>query len=163
MGAFAVDQIKESVKTQQTNFINMGESAGSTFSLGVTFDGSNLSLIKMAPAVIIATLFRPFLWESKKVSTLLSSLESLAFMFFTLFVFFKSPRLFFRNIFKDPMILFCFFFSILFALFVGATTLNFGTLVRYKIPCMPFYLIALFIIQDRTRKIKNNPAVGGAA
>ncbi len=33
-------------------------------------------------------------------------------------------------------------------MFVGITTLNFGTLVRYKIPCLPFYLIALILILD---------------
>jgi hypothetical protein len=56
--------------------------------------------------------------------------------------------------------LYCLLFALLFALFVGATTTNFGTLVRYKIPCMPFYVAAMFIIQDRIRK-KNSPVVSG--
>lgn len=50
--------------------------------------------------------------------------------------------------------MFCFFFSIVFALFVGSTTLNFGTLVRYKIPCMPFYIIALILILEISKKRK---------
>jgi hypothetical protein len=109
----------------------------------------------MAPAAIVATLFRPFLWESKKLSTLLSSLESLALMIFTAFVLWRAgPFVFVRSIFRDPMIMFCFFFSVLFALFVGAITLNFGTLVRYKIPCMPFYIIALVLILDVSKKRK---------
>ena len=45
-------------------------------------------------------------------------------------------------------------FSLLFALFVGATTPNFGTLCRYKIPCMPFYIISLFLIMDKYGKLK---------
>jgi hypothetical protein len=49
-------------------------------------------------------------------------------------------------------VLYCFLFAMLFALFVGATTLNFGTLCRYKIPCMPFYVIALLLIWDSSRK-----------
>lgn len=138
------------------------EDASSSFSLGVEFDGTTSSLIKIAPAAIVATLYRPFIWESKKISTLLSSLESLAFMLFTLFVLYHAgPVNFVRSILKDPVIMYCFLFAILFALFVGATTANFGTLVRYKIPCMPFYLIALFLIQDRTMQQKNNPAIGG--
>jgi hypothetical protein len=149
MGAYAIDKLAETVKTQQTNFSNMSDIAESSFSLGVDFDGSTGSLIKMAPAAIVATLYRPFLWESKKISTLLSSLESLAMMLLTIYVFFKvGPVNFIRSFFKDPMIFFCFFFALLFALFVGATTLNFGTLVRYKIPCLPFYVIALFLILD---------------
>jgi hypothetical protein len=133
---------------------------GSTFSLGVEYDGSVSSLIKIAPAAIIATLYRPFLWESKKISTLLSSIESMVIMFFTLSVFFKAgPVNFFRPILKDPTILYCLLFAILFALFVGATTANFGTLVRYKIPCMPFYIIAIFLIQDWANKNKKSPQV----
>lgn len=156
MGAFSVDNLTESVQGQQDNFEAMADRAGSSFKLGVEFDGSGASLLKIAPAAINATLFRPYIWESKKISTLLSSLESLSLMIFTLYVFFKvGPWQFFKTIFRDPMILFCFFFSITFALFIGTTTLNFGTLVRYKIPCMPFYLMALFLVLDsRIKKQK---------
>ncbi len=157
MGFFAIDKLAESVGTQQTNYINMADLAGSSFSLGVEYDGSVTSLVKMAPAAVVATLFRPFLWESKKLSTLLSSLESLAIMMLTLYVFFKAgPANFIFILFRDPMVLFCFSFSVVFALFVGATTLNFGTLVRYKIPCLPFYVIALFLILDIYNKKKKS-------
>ncbi len=150
MGNFALEKLTESIQSQQKNFINMADRAESSFSLGVEYDGSLGSLVKLAPAAINATLFRPYLWESKKLSTLLSSLESLTLMLLTLFVLFKvGPFTFFKTIFKDPMVMFCFFFSVLFALFIGATTLNFGTLVRYKIPCMPFFVIALLLIYER--------------
>ncbi len=149
LGFFAVDKIAESVKTQQTNFINMADLAESSFSLGVEYDGSISSLLKMTPAAIGATFFRPYLWESKKISTLLSSLESLALMLLTVYVFFKAgPLKFFTIIFNNSMIFFCFFYSVLFALFVGATTLNFGTLVRYKIPCLSFYIISILLIWE---------------
>ncbi len=150
MGNFAIEKLSESVQNQQKNFIAMSDRAESSFSLGIEYDGSAGSLLRMAPAAINATLFRPYLWESKKLSTLLSSLESLTLMLLTLFVLIKvGPFAFVTTIFKDPMVMFCFFFSILFALFVGATTLNFGTLVRYKIPCMPFFVITVLLIYER--------------
>jgi len=157
MGSLAVDKLAETVKTQQNNYNNMADLAESSFSLGVEFDGSTSSLIKMAPAAIVATFYRPFIWESKKISTLLSSLESLGMMLLFVYVFFKvGPINFITSFFKDSMIFFCFFFSFLFALFVGATTLNFGTLVRYKIPCLPFYIIGLLIILDIYNKKKTH-------
>ena len=58
------------------------------------------------------------------------------------------------SIFKDPMIMYCLLFAITFALFIGVTTLNFGTLVRYKIPCMPFYIIGLILILQRSKEKK---------
>ncbi|MFT3978937.1 MAG: hypothetical protein QM687_00615 [Ferruginibacter sp.] len=151
MGTLAVEKLSESVAQQQNNFANMSDRAQSSFSLGVEYDGQSIgSLLKIAPAAINATLFRPYLWESKKISTLLSSLESLALMIYFLFVLLKvGPLKFIGSIIKDPLIMYCFFFSILFALFIGATTLNFGTLVRYKIPCMPFFLLSLMFIFDK--------------
>ncbi len=155
LGNLALDKLAETVQMQQTNFINMADQAESSFSLGVEFDGTNSSLIRMAPAAIVATFYRPFIWESKKISTLLSSLESLTLMLFTLYAFFRAgPVIFVTSLVRNPMVMFCFFFSVLFALFVGATTLNFGTLVRYKIPCMPFYVIALVLIMEIAKKRK---------
>lgn len=156
LGNLALDRLSETVKAQQNKFITLADAAESSFSLGVTFDGSNLSLIKMAPAAIIATFYRPYLWESKKISSLLSSLESLILMIFTLYVLLKGRIInCIRLIFGDPVILFCFCFAIVFGVFVGATALNFGTLVRYKIPCMPFYVIALVLINERIKQQKN--------
>jgi hypothetical protein len=166
LGQFAAEGITEQIGKQRSHFRDETKAGGgeSSFSLGVEFDGSVTSLLKMAPAAVIATFYRPFIWESRKISTLLSSIESMMIMFFTLYVFFKAgPFQFFQAIRKDPLILYCILFALLFGLFVGATTPNFGSLVRYKIPCMPFYVIALFLIQDRARKIKSSLAISQTA
>lgn len=163
LGAYGGEDLAKNISTYQKAYAEQ-DNAASNFSLGVEFDGSTGSLLRVAPAAMIATLFRPFFWESKKLSTLLSSVESFFIMFFTLYVLYKAgPLNFLRSIMRDPVILYCLLFALLFALFVGATTANFGTLVRYKIPCLPFYIIALYLILDRTRKIKNSPAVDGTA
>lgn len=158
LGNFAAEGVAQSIKTYQVNYENQAGSASSNFSLGVEFDGSVQSLLRMAPAAIVATLFRPYIWESKKASTFMSSLESLAMMFFTLFVLFKcGPKKFLLTIINKPIVLYCMLYSLIFALFVGATTLNFGSLVRYKIPALPFYVIGLFLILYFNNKIKIKP------
>jgi hypothetical protein len=158
LGGYGGSDVTKNISIYQKAYAEQ-EDVGSSFSLGVEYDGSVQSLIKIAPAAIIATFYRPFIWESKKISTLLSSFESLIIMFFTLSVLFKAgPVNFVKSIAKDPTIMYCLLFALLFALFVGATTANFGTLVRYKIQCMPFYIVAMFLIQDRTKKIKNSLA-----
>jgi hypothetical protein len=119
-----------------------------------------LGLVKLAPVAVSTTFFRPFLWESRKLSTLLSSIEALILMLFTLFIIFKAGiRTMFSLITRDPLIMYCFLFSFVFALFVGASTLNFGSLVRYKIPCMPFYLISLFLIQEKVKQKATNKLI----
>ena len=154
---YAIGKLGDSMSKLQDSYSVVLDGNDSKFSLGVEFDGSPISLLKMAPAAIVATLFRPFIWEVKKVSQLFSALESLAILWLTFSTLRKvGIKFFFRIIIKDPAILFCFLFSILFALFVGATTPNFGTLVRYKIPCMPFYVIAIFLIQNAYNIKKEN-------
>ena len=100
---------------------------------------------------IAATFFRPFPWEIRSAAATFSALEALGFLILTLNLFFKKglgrP---FREIFKDPRLLMCFVFSIVFAIGVGASTANFGTLSRYKIPCEPFYVIMLFLLYKKT-------------
>ena len=155
LGVYAVEDITTSIQYLNGAYkaMNGNETAESNFNLGAEFDGSFRGLIKIAPVAIATTFFRPFIWESHKVSQVLASLESLVLIFFTLFVVFKSGLIsFIKTILNDPLIMYCFLFSIFFALFVGASTLNFGTLVRYKIPCLPFYAISLFLIYEKVKE-----------
>ena len=73
---------------------------------------------------------------------LLSALESFALIGLTSFALYRS-RWRFSTAFKDPTVIFCLVFSLTFAFAVGVSTFNFGTLARYKIPLLPFYLLAL--------------------
>ncbi len=155
LGSYAVNDLTKSIQHLNGAFSSMdgNETAESNFDLGVEFDGTFRGLVKLAPVAIFTTFFRPFLWESRKISSLLASLESLVLLFFTFYVIFKSGlRSFIKLVLTDPLIMYCFLFSIVFALFVGASTLNFGTLVRYKIPCLPFFTISLFLIFEKVKE-----------
>lgn len=123
-----------------------GRDAGSGYSLG-ELDGTFLSMARLAPQAINASLFRPYLWEVKNPLMLLSAMESLLLFGFSLFVIFKKKKKFFLA-FSNANVLFAMVFSISFAFAVGVSTFNFGTLVRYKIPLLPFFLVALILILD---------------
>jgi hypothetical protein len=125
---------------------------GSAYDLG-EFDPSLEGMMGKFPQAVVVTLFRPFPWEANKAIVLLSALEALLFMFFTLKVFFKNgPLGTFRKIGKDPNLTFFFIFSIIFAFAVGISSYNFGTLSRYKIPCLPFYAALLMILLNNQKK-----------
>lgn len=145
---YSSEKILNDISSKQSAFTaqNTGD-MGSFFSLG-EFDGSLGSLVRLAPKAMVATFFRPFLWESKNLIMLLSSLEAMALLLFTLYVLFKRKGLinFFPAVFNNSIVIYCLVFSVLFAIFVGVSTYNFGSLVRYKIPCIPFYVCGLLII-----------------
>jgi hypothetical protein len=118
---------------------------GSGYTLG-DFDFSSQGILKKAPAAIWVTLFRPYLWEANNLAMFLSALESLVLLIFTVYtVVMGISRKRFGVSFTNPVVVFCFIYSIIFAFAIGISTYNFGSLVRYKIPIIPFYIIGLFI------------------
>jgi hypothetical protein len=123
-----------------------GKAAGSGYTLG-ELDGSLGSMIKLAPLAINVALFRPYLWEVKNPLMLLSALESFIFLVVVLSLFYSGKLKVFQSL-HDPTILFLLIFSIVFAFSVGVSTFNFGSLVRYKIPMMPFFAVMLTLIND---------------
>ncbi|MEO5674243.1 MAG: hypothetical protein ABIQ74_06325 [Chitinophagales bacterium] len=127
------------------SFLAKNENA-SGYSLGLV-DGTWQSIVKASPAAINVTLFRPYLWEAHSAIMLASALESTFILGFTLYIFWKNGfRRPLTTIINNPTIFFCVFFAITFAFSVGFTAYNFGALVRYKIPCIPFFLTGLVII-----------------
>ena len=156
LGAYAVEDVTSSIShLNEAIEVRSGrEDAASNFSLGAQYDGSFDGLIKIAPVAIATTFFRPFIWEAHKISQFMAAIESLVLMFFTLYVLFKTGLFrFMKLILTDPLIMYCFLFAVVFGLFIGASTLNFGTLVRYKIPCLPFYAISLFLIYEKVKVV----------
>lgn len=126
-----------------------GKNAGSGYSLG-ELDDSFTGMLKLAPAAINVSLFRPYLWEVRNPLMALSALESFVLMMLTLYILLKRRSLFFRAL-TDPNVLFCLVLSVTFAFAVGVSTFNFGTLARYKIPLLPFYALALILIYNYQR------------
>ena len=121
---------------------------GSAYKLGEQ-DGTLTGMAKLAPQAIIVSLFRPFLWEVHNPVMLMSSLEALFFLFFTLRIIFRSGVAKTLSLVSGtPVLTLCFLFAFAFAATVGVVSNNFGTLVRYKIPMIPFYVAGLYITQS---------------
>ncbi|MFM2049332.1 MAG: hypothetical protein RI955_1880 [Bacteroidota bacterium] len=150
MGKYAIDNLSTTLEAFQNWHYAEGDLYGATvYSLGDMTDISTFGLLKKIPLAINVTFFRPYIWESKKPVILLSALESLWFLILTL----QTFRLvgvfgFFRILRSDPFITFCFIFAMTFGFAVGLSSYNFGALVRYKIPCMPFFLCTMYIIKN---------------
>jgi hypothetical protein len=121
---------------------------GSGYYLGEQ-DGTLGGMLKLAPQAIATSLFRPFIWEAHNPVMLLSALEATFILLFTLRIFWRSGVFATLTIIgQTPILLMSFVFALVFAASVGITSSNFGTLVRYKIPLIPFYLGGLFILQS---------------
>lgn len=151
MSKFSVDKAFETAAVTNHD-LKQEYYGGSSFDIG-DFDGTATGVLPLFFPAINAGLFRPFLWESRSVVLVLAGLENAFLLFFTLYILFKtkvSGSL--KIISKNPLLLFSITFTILFAFMIGLTTSNFGALVRFKIPILPFFVSTLFII-DYIRSI----------
>lgn len=143
---YKFDTLLNQAEYQRKNILNLAENT----KLGSNFSINTSNPVALVPNSLVATFFRPFLWEVNSPVAVFSAIESTFLLFFTLYFFFKrGVANFFRYSFDDPRLLMCFVFAIVFAVAVGASTSNFGALSRYKIPCMPFYFIMLLMIYKR--------------
>ncbi|MCS7019561.1 MAG: hypothetical protein RMJ87_10740 [Cytophagales bacterium] len=152
--AYSFENLAHKAEVTATYLHQQAEGQGSAYEIP-EFDGSLTSLLTYAPRGITVTLFRPFLWEAKSPVQLLAALEALVFIFLTVRVLYKvgiSKTI--ATIFSEHFVFAALVFAIGFSFAVGVTSGNFGTLVRYKIPMMPFYVSAMFIILEKNKRRK---------
>jgi hypothetical protein len=141
----SVESILNKASTTQKD-LKMAYNMGNSFDIG-EYDATFTGVMSKAPVAIVAGLFRPFIWEAKNVLMAITGLENLILLGFTVFLLLRVGIFnFFGNISKEPILFFSIIFSLFFAFSVGVSTSNFGSMVRYKIPAIPFFLSALIIL-----------------
>lgn len=149
----AVSLISDTINGASKNYeIINGESASSLSNIG-DVQPNIKSILSKIPIAISNALYRPYIWEARKLNILMSALENMVILFLTLYIFFKRG-LFSTliKIFTNQLIFFCFIFSIVFAILIGLTCFNYGSLVRYKLPIMPFYCFMLVLLYYTDKK-----------
>lgn len=162
LGLYSLDKIfQRAVITQQD--LKSEYYQGNSFDIG-DFDATIPSMLSKAPQAMAATLFRPTIFEVRNIVMFLSGIENLVILLFTIKVLIKVRVIgFLRYFTQHHLLTFSLVFSLFLAFAIGISTSNFGSLVRYKIPAMPFYVASLFIIQymdsKRDKKLfKDDPA-----
>jgi len=114
-------------------------------------DGSLAGLLNSAPLATFTALFRPLPWEIGSPTMILSAIENTVLLLFVLYSLIRIGRFkFLKLAVSDPFLVYCLFFSLFFAFGVGIAGTNFGALVRYKIPLMPFFFSLVYIIRKKS-------------
>ena len=134
----------EATNTYLTSQSN--KTSSSVYNIG-SIDGSISNFLLIAPKALSVSIFGPYLWEIRNPFMLLSGLESFIFLFLTLKIFkFKNLKI----IYKNPILIFCAIFFIIFGVSIGIATANYGSLVRYKVPLIPFLWTFLIVLNYQT-------------
>ncbi|MFN8282992.1 MAG: hypothetical protein U0U67_07235 [Chitinophagales bacterium] len=146
---YALDEMMRTAKDTQNWLVTSSQMSGGSFYTLGDIDYSAIGLLKIFPKAINVALFRPYIWEARKIMLVPAAIEGIFTMFLTVRLLFRTGFFrFIKMVAANAEVQFCLIFSIIFAFAVGFTSFNFGALARYKIPFMPFYYIALFILSD---------------
>ncbi len=144
------DYSEESLAVKAEGFksdhLSIQETAGgSGYSLGEDMDYTPSAIIRKTPLALAISLFGPFPWQIRNAIMLISSMESTYFLFLFLSVFFSMNGLrSLKKISSDPALLFCVSFIFVLGISIGLTSFNYGALVRFRIPLLPF--LATFLV-----------------
>lgn len=151
LGQYKIDNVLDkAVVTQQD--MKAEYYHGNSYDIG-DFDASIGSIMTVAPMAVFSGIFRPAIWDVKNIVMLISSLENTYLLILTIFLLIKLKVFgFFFLIRKNPMLLFCMLFSLFFAFSVGLTVANFGSLVRLRIPELPFFVAGIFMLRHLYEK-----------
>jgi len=146
LGEYSLDKILlKAVKTQQ-DLIREVQYGGNSYNIGA-FEPTIAGITAKIPAAVNMAFFRPYVWDVRNPVMLLTALENLFMLIFSLYILFKVKiTTLLSSLFSNPLLVFSFLFALFFAFSVGLTTANYGALSRLKIPCIPFYLCSLFIL-----------------
>ncbi len=145
----------------QSNKLNILASRrdSSSYDLGINLMTANLdfqTFARLIPMGIVTTLYRPFLWEASKPIIAISALENLFTVLVTLYLVFKTGFFtFFRTLFARPLYVYLLVFILIFAFGVGISSGNFGSLSRYRTPCIAIYFILIYLVYYTAKKSAN--------
>jgi len=143
---YSIETIAQTAVDSKAYFIKLAEEdQSSVFDLG-EIEPTIYGLFKKFLPAANASLYRPYLWEVKKLFVLIAAIEAFAFQLLSLYAVYliiKNRKI--RSIFNIN-ILFWLSFSIFFAFITGITTSNFGSLSRYRLPFLPFFASSLIIL-----------------
>lgn len=152
----SVDSAIKRAQITQQDLLRSEQYGDNNYDLG-EIDGSVSGLLQKAPLAVFTAIYRPSIIEVGSITVLFSVLENSVLLLVTLYILLKTKTIrLIRVIRSNPIIQYSLAFSLVLAFGVGLASANFGALVRYKIPVIPFYFSSLFLLYVKTREDKSS-------
>ena len=146
-----VDQTIEQAQVIQQDLLREEQYGSNSYNIG-TLDGTLTGMLKLAPKAVFTSIYRPLIFEIGSPAMVIAAIENFILLIFTLIAIIKTnPFRLYKKIASQPFLLYCLIFTLIFGFGVGLASTNFGALVRYRIPLIPFYFtIILILFKQRT-------------
>lgn len=141
--------ILDVIRMKQSDFIGMAVYTKANSLVDVTrLEANAWSFVRTAPEALYMSFLSPFTMWNKGALGILSAGENL------LLVLLVVGAIMYRRPWKQVnkgLLVFCLVYVIILGLVIGWTTPVVGALVRYRVPLLPFFAVACFLIADPAR------------
>jgi hypothetical protein len=156
LGEYSTDNIMRKAIIAQED-LKQDYYGGNSFDIG-KIEPTTAGVISKFPIATFYGFFGPTLVHVNNVVMLFSALENTVLLFLSISIFLLRNQVkTLQRLSGEPFLTFCLLFSVLFAFGIGLSSPNFGALVRFKIPLLPFFLIMLLSIFTKTNTDISKP------
>lgn len=146
---YDLSSIQQQVLEQQDRGSRQTD-AGSHFSLESQQSRSTIAVLLVAPWAVFTGLLRPVIVEARNPLALANGIETLIMtIMLGLVLFRRGLRRSAQEIRLSPILSFCLVFSVLLAAGVGYSSTNLGSLSRYRMPLVPFFVVLLAVLSRK--------------
>lgn len=145
---YGINKLGEHTATQQHAWADADNSSNVDIAAGA--NTSLASQIPYVPLALVNSLFRPFIFEARNVTSLAAGIETSVLIVLVAQIFSRSRGRKLKDVFLSSAVLSgSTIFVVLFAVAVGLATKNLGSLSRYRMPMIPFYVLAVLLLRRR--------------
>lgn len=140
---FSIDRLGEEIATFQGH----GGKGNSGIHMGDATNTSLLGQMQYVPFALFLGLYRPGIWEASNPQMLINGLETLGFLVFSIRGAITAGYSgMMARLVRYPFLMFCIVFALTMAVGTGLTTFNLGSLSRYRMPLLPFFVTFLVVM-----------------
>ncbi len=167
LGEYSLDALAETtaVKYQDLtqDYYYEGQQTDSRYDIG-EYEPTLQGIITKFPIATFTGLFRPLPNDIVSLQIAFSSIESTLLFLSTIFLFIRLGVFrVIRYVLSEPLIFTLLMYAVTMAFFVGLSSGNFGNLVRYRAPMMPFFVASLAGLYGLYLEEKKTKAAARAA
>lgn len=134
---FYLSRVLQVLITNHNDFVAISKDSGLIHYYNFTANWS--SILINSPWALVSGLFRPFAWEATGVSSWLAAIENLFLLVFAVALSFRRKP----ESGNTLLLVSALFYIILLCVFLALSTPNLGTLSRYRVGFLPFFVFVI--------------------
>jgi hypothetical protein len=148
-----------------------GVAGGSSIDIGSGEAKTIPQQLKFVPLALVNSLFRPVVFEARNAPAMGGAIENGLLLLAVLYLLAggATRKVVRETLLRSPLLLSGIVFVFVFATGVGLATSNLGSLSRYRMPMMPFYVTPVLVLLRRSREasaratVRTRPVIGASA